>query len=48
MTDEEQKLNDFKKQVLKIERESLSNITRLDDKQIISKILRLYEETNKK
>ena len=44
--DEKQKK--FKELILKMEQESLANITKVDDKVMVSKIIRLYEEENKK
>ena len=37
----------FKNKILEMERESISNITKTDDKQLISRIIRLYEEEQK-
>ena len=44
--DEKQKK--FKEQILKMEQESLANITKVEDKVMVSRIIRLYEEDNKK
>lgn len=44
--DEKQKA--FKDLILKMEQESLANITKLEDKIMVSRIIRLYEEENKK
>ena len=38
------KLQEFQKEVLKMERESLSNIVKTDDKTMVTKIIHLYEE----
>ena len=38
------KLEEFQKEVLKMERESLSNINKTDDKTMVAKIIHLYEE----
>ena len=39
---------DFKDQILKMENESLSNIVKTDDKVMVTKIVKLYEESLKK
>lgn len=44
--DEKQKK--FKELILKMEQESLANITKVEDKVMVSRIIRLYEEENKK
>lgn len=38
------KLQEFQKEVLKMERESLSKIVKTDDKTMVTKIIHLYEE----
>ena len=38
----------FKERILKMEQESLANITKVEDKAMVSRIIRLYEEENKK
>ena len=38
------KLDEFQKELLKMERESLSNIVKTDDKTMVAKIIHLYEE----
>ena len=44
--DEKQKK--FKDLILKMEQDSLANITRVEDKIMVSRIIRLYEEESKK
>lgn len=41
-------LEEFKNKVLELERESLSNLSQYDDSQMISKIIRIYEEVKEK
>lgn len=38
------KLDEFKEKVLHLEKESISNINKTDDKQMVSKIINAYEE----
>ena len=38
------KLKEFQKELLKMERESLSNINKTDDKTMVTKIIHLYED----
>ena len=38
----------FKEKLLEMERESISNITKADDKLIVNRIIRMYEEGTKK
>ena len=40
----EKALEEFKKKVLELERESLSNLNQYDDSQMVNKIIRIYEE----
>ena len=49
MTNEEMKmkLEEFKKKLLESERESINNINKIDDKQMVSRIIRTYEEMMK-
>lgn len=42
-----EKEKEFKEKVLQIEKESISNIVKVDDKIMVSKIIRMYEEENK-
>ena len=39
---------EFKEKILQLERESISNITKTDDKILVAKIIRMYEEKEKK
>jgi hypothetical protein len=39
-----QKLDEFKDKVLILEKESISNINKTDDRQMVSKIVNAYEE----
>lgn len=41
----EEKLEKVKKEVLDLERESLANITKTQDQQMIAKIIKIYEES---
>ena len=38
------KQKDFKEMILKLEKENIVIINKLDDKQLVAKIIRLYEE----
>lgn len=38
------KLQEFQKEILKMERESLGNIVKIDDRTMVTKIIHLYEE----
>ena len=38
------KLDEFKEKVLGLEKESIANINKTDDKQMVSKIVSAYEE----
>ena len=38
------KLKEFQKELLKMERESLSNINKTDDKTMVTQIIHLYED----
>lgn len=44
--DEKQK--EFKCKILQLERESISNIVKVDDKLMVSRIIRMYEEEENK
>ena len=35
-------------EILKIEKENLANLSQLEDQQIVTKIIKLFEEVNKK
>ena len=39
-------IEEFKDKVLDLEKESLANIVKTDDAQLVAKIMRMYEEEN--
>lgn len=47
MTNLTDKQKDFKKIILEIEKENISTINKNDDKQMVAKIIRTYEEIKK-
>lgn len=47
MINSEENKKQVKEQILKLERESLANINKTDDKQMVQKIIRLFEEVKK-
>lgn len=47
MSNVNEKQDDFKKQILKVEKEYIANIVKSDDKQMVAKIIRMYEEAKK-
>lgn len=44
MTNLSEKQKQFKEKILKLEQENIATINKVDDKQMIAKIIRLYEE----
>lgn len=40
----EQAMKEFNKRVLELEKESLNNLNQLDDSQMVSRIIKIYEE----
>lgn len=47
MSNLNEKQVEFKDQILKMEKENIANINKVDDKQMVAKIIRIYEETKK-
>ena len=47
MTNLTEKQIDFKKKILELEKENISTISKSDDKQMVAKIIRIYEEMKK-
>ena len=39
-----EKQKQFKEKILKLEQENIATINKIDDKQMVAKIIRLYEE----
>lgn len=47
MTNLTEKQIEFKKKILGLEKENISTINKSDDKQMVAKIIRIYEEMKK-
>lgn len=47
MTNLTEKQIEFKKKILELEKENISTINKSDDKQMVAKIIRTYEEMKK-
>lgn len=45
MINDEEFQENFKIELLNLEKENLSNITKIDDRQMVARIIRIYEET---
>ena len=47
MSNLNEKQTKFKDQILSMEKENIANISKADDKQMVAKIIRVFEETKK-